>query len=366
LAGKGLEERLILAREPIRVCRPCYAVLQPLQPDLIRNNSNAVRYNWIDPTDVRRLFNSPIAFTLGHEIRKAAYTLNNLLPLPKRRPGALFSDVMQHHNVELDGIRNELQQQCRDQCQLVAEEHVKIPALLLEKAKGIAVVTVLKGGFGVAGFEVGTGLVVVRLGGDGDAPQQQWSAPSAIGLAGVCWGALIGAQVSDHVFLLMTDDAVQLMMSGKQQVQLGADVGVAVGPVGRTLEGGWGVGGHAAGAAAVAPIYTYSLSKGLYAGASLDGKVVTTRDDVNEKFYGYAVRPEHILNGCVPAPPAAQPLYEALQRCHVYASVADQVNHRRVSNNETATVAAEYGEFQNTPFGGHSVITSLSDITNDR
>jgi hypothetical protein len=46
--------------------------------------------------------------------------------------------------------------------------------------------------------------------------------------------------------------------------------------------------------------------------------------------------------------------------------VADQVHHRRVSNNETAAVAAEYGEFQNTPFGSHSVITSLSDITNDR
>jgi hypothetical protein len=67
------------------------------------------------------------------------------------------------------------------------------------------------------------------------------------------------------------------------------------------------------------------LSQGRYAGVSLDGKVVTSRD-VNEKVYGYTVRPEHILNGSVPVPPAAQPLYEALQRCHVYASsVADRV-----------------------------------------
>jgi SH3 domain-containing YSC84-like protein 1 len=205
----------------------------------------------------------------------------------------------------------------------------------------------------VAGFELGTGLVVVRLG------ENQWSAPNAIGLAGVCWGALIGAQVSDHVFLLMTDEAVNLMLCSKQQVQLGADVGVAVGPVGRTLEGGWGVGGKGA-----APIYTYSLSKGLYAGASLDGKVVVTRDDVNEKFYGYPVQPEHILRGLVPAPPAAQPLYEALQRCHVYASV-EQANRRSVPvpSNDTGSVAAEYGEFQNTPVGVHSVMSTLSDIT---
>lgn len=345
IAGQGLEERLILAREPLRVCRTCYEALQPLQADLIRNNSNAVRYNWIDPTDIRRLFNSPLAFTLGHEIRKAAYTLNNLLPQPKRRLGA-FVPTMEMD----DGIKNELQQ-CRDQCDLgkVGEEEVKIPAILLENAKGIAVLTALKGGFGIAGFEFGTGLVVVRL------AENQWSAPNAIGMAGVSWGALIGAQVSDHVFLLMTDEAVNLMLCSKQQVQLGGDVGVAVGPVGRALEGNWGVGGPSA-----AAIYTYSLSKGLYAGASLDGKVVATRDDVNEKFYGFQVKPQQILNGSIPAPPAAQPLYEALQRCHVYASMGAR---KTPVSNDTASVAAEYGEFQNTPMGSNSVISALSDIT---
>mmetsp|Transcript_18871 Transcript_18871/g.27993 ORF Transcript_18871/g.27993 Transcript_18871/m.27993 type:complete len:86 (-) Transcript_18871:1195-1452(-) len=55
-----------------------------LQPELRASNANCVRFNTIDPSDVRRLFNSPLAFTLGHEIRKAAYTLNNILPLPKR------------------------------------------------------------------------------------------------------------------------------------------------------------------------------------------------------------------------------------------------------------------------------------------
>jgi SH3 domain-containing YSC84-like protein 1 len=127
--------------------------------------------------------------------------------------------------------------------------------------------------------------------------------------------ALIGAQVSDHVFLLMTDASVELLFSNSGSVQLGADVGVAVGPLGRALEADFG-----AAPGSVAPIYTYSLSKGLYAGISLDGKVVVTRDRVNEKFYGRTVSGTEILQGLVPTPPAARPLYEALQRCHIYAT----------------------------------------------
>ena len=65
------------------------------------------------------------------------------------------------------------------------------------------------------------GLVVARLG-----DHQHWSAPCAIGMAGLSWGALIGAQVSDHVFLLMTDAAVELMFNNDGNLQLGADIGV--------------------------------------------------------------------------------------------------------------------------------------------
>mmetsp|Transcript_3978 Transcript_3978/g.10103 ORF Transcript_3978/g.10103 Transcript_3978/m.10103 type:complete len:566 (-) Transcript_3978:1011-2708(-) len=305
LYGKGLEERFKLAREPLRVCRDCFQKLAPLQQDLISSNSNAMRFNHIDPTDPRRLFNSPIAHTLGHEIRKAAYTLNNLLPQP-RRMGALVS-------APYSGNLSELQQ-CKENCTGVSPnlgdlDGVQIPARLLEMAKGIAVMTVMKGGLGLAGFEFGTGLVVARTEGG------RWSAPSAIGTMGLSWGALIGAQVADHVFLLMNDNAVHMMFSNNGSVQLGADVGVAVGPLGRAVEGNLG-----AAAGKVAPIYTYSLSKGLYAGVSLDGKFIATRHQVNEKFYGRQVTAEEILGGGVPLPPAAQPLYESLSRCHVYAS----------------------------------------------
>ncbi|EED93644.1 hypothetical protein THAPSDRAFT_261692, partial [Thalassiosira pseudonana CCMP1335] len=285
-----LEQRMLLARHPQRTCHSCRIQLAPLQEELCLRNSNAMRYNYIDEGDaVKRLCNSPLAFTLGHEVRKAAYTLSNLLPAGRGDPTLR----------NLDGM--------------------SIPANLLQNAKGIAIVTACKGGLGFAGFEIGTGLVVARRRGDDGIDLDSWTAPSAIGIAGFAWGALVGAQVSDHVFLLMTEDAVRLFSSedGKS-IQLGADVGVALGPMGRSAEADFGattsrsqnrMGGSGI---AMAPVYTYSLSKGLYAGVSLDGRIVMTRSRVNEKFYGRAVTAHELLSGQVPTPPAAQPLYDAL------------------------------------------------------
>jgi len=371
LYGKGLEERFKLAREPLRVCRGCFQKLAPLQEDLRASNSNAMRFNHIDPTDPRRLFNSPLAHTLGHEVRKAAYTLSNLLPQPKRM-GAIIPARQSE-----DAATPEIQQ-CKESCTAVSPnlsqlDGVRIPTRLLEKTKGIAFLTVVKGGFGLAGVEFGTGLVVARLDGN------RWSAPSAIGTAGVSWGALIGAQVSDHVFFLMTDHAVQMMFSNEGSVQLGADIGVSVGPLGRSLEGNVG-----AAVGNVAPIYTYSLSKGFYAGVSLDGKVIVTRNKVNEKFYGRSVSGREILAGAVPLPPAAQPLYEALARCHVYATVSKPQQHHgggplRVID-EQQQEEYEYGELiapgttdyipnellqDPAVVSDHHSVAGMSDITTD-
>jgi hypothetical protein len=186
LYGKGLEERFQLAREPLRVCFACYEQLQPLQAELRNANSNAMRFNHIDPTDPKRFLNSPIAFTLGHEVRKAAYALNNLLPMPKRIGSVIESQLASPDDEFLTGEAREIQE-CKDECASITPnlsnmDGVRIPARLLEEAKGVAVMTVVKGGFGLAGVEFGTGLVVARLG------DQQWSAPCAIGTAGVSWG----------------------------------------------------------------------------------------------------------------------------------------------------------------------------------
>ncbi len=390
LYGRGLEQRVLAARHPQRTCHSCHAQLMPLQEELRLRNSNAMRYNFIDEGDaIRRICNSPLAFTLGHEVRKAAYALGNLLPgggsgrsgSGGKRGGFVPSSSNYHDSSfeyspyptanttasssssssarKGDYYHNNNREDNEDKCHIpnaVADScktfdptfrnvdggMLHIPSKLLHRAKGVAIVTCCKGGLGFAGFEFGTGLVVARreeggIEGGGASSLDNWSAPSAIGIAGFAWGALLGAQVSDHVFLLMTDDAVRLFASeqGGKSIQLGADVGVAVGPVGRSFEADFSAGGGASGVGqnhglaagegggggfVMAPIFTYSLSRGLYAGASLDGRILMTRDRVNEKFYGKAVSPRELLSGQVPIPPAAQPLYDALKRCRIYGS----------------------------------------------
>lgn len=140
LYGKGLEERMKLARDPLRVCSSCYDQLQQLQEELRNTNSHAMKYNTIDPTHIRRLLNSPLAFTLGHEIRKAAYTLNNLLPMPKRMGAFVGMNGME---------QNDVATACQNTCVGIVGnfgnvDGVKIPAKLLEKAKGVAVMTLVR------------------------------------------------------------------------------------------------------------------------------------------------------------------------------------------------------------------------------
>ena len=170
------------------------------------------------------------------------------------------------------------------------------------------------------------------------------------------FSALIGAQVSDHVFLLMTDAAVEMMFSHNGSLQLGADVGVALGPLGRALEADFG-----ASPGNMAPIYTYSLSKGLYAGVSLDGKVIVTRHNVNEKFYGRAVSGVEILQGVIPTPPAAQPLYDALTRCHVYTTGNRPPRPQPFAT--TTTESLEYGEIMPPADNDQHSYAGMSDVT---
>ena len=238
-------------------------------------------------------------------------------PLPPPRRCIVRSVALQFGSTstsfsQAPDLRKALRETCSGTSSNLRElDGVRIPARLLSKAKGVAVVTVARGGVWVGG-EVGTGLVVRRLEDGG------WSAPSAIGLVGFSFGALIGVAVTDHVFLLMSDKAVSLLSTSTGSINLGADIAVAVGPAGRSVEADVGVTDGGRDEPSAAPIYTYSNTKGLYAGVSFDGKVIVTRHDVNEKFYGMQVEPSALLSGEVPAPPAAEPLYESLRRCSVH------------------------------------------------
>lgn len=174
-----------------------------------------------------------------------------------------------------------------------------IPASILANAKGLAILTVIKAGFlGSARF--GSGLVVARL------PDGSWSAPSAIVTAGGGFGGQIGFELTDFVFILNDRDAVKTF-SQAGSITLGGNVSIAAGPVGRNAE--------AAGAASlkgVAGIFSYSKTKGLFAGVSLEGSAIIERKDANEKLYGQRLTAAQLLNGAIRPPPQAGPLLNIL------------------------------------------------------
>jgi lipid-binding SYLF domain-containing protein len=171
-----------------------------------------------------------------------------------------------------------------------------IPRSVLRHSKGLAIMTVIKAGFIFSG-KGGHGVVVARN-------ARGWSGPSFIGTGGAGWGLQIGAEATDFVFVLNTDAAVRAFAKGGN-VTLGADASVAAGPVGRDA--------HVAVTPAAA-IYTYSRTKGLFAGAALEGAVIGTAKGENARFYGRPVTSQEILHGRVPAPRGAAPLRAALGR----------------------------------------------------
>ncbi|OCT46406.1 SH3 domain-containing protein [Cladophialophora carrionii] len=174
-----------------------------------------------------------------------------------------------------------------------------IPPSILANAKGLAVLTVFKAGFLGSG-RLGSGVVVARLA-DGS-----WSAPSAIATAGGGFGGQIGFELTDFVFILNDYNAVR-SFSQAASVTLGGNVSIAAGPVGRNAE--------AAGAASlkgVAGVFSYSKTKGLFAGVSLEGSVLIERRDANEKLYNGRVTARQLLEGAVRPPPAADPLMRVL------------------------------------------------------
>jgi len=171
-----------------------------------------------------------------------------------------------------------------------------LPPRILRRARGLAIISVVKAGFIFSG-RAGEGVVVART-------ERGWSGPSFIGTGGAGWGPQIGAEVTDFVIVLNNESAVRAFAKGGN-VTLGADASVAAGPVGRAAE---------ADVTARAAIYTYSRSKGLFIGASLEGAVIGTRKGANQRYYGRPVSAYDILHGHVAAPAGSSNLRAALGR----------------------------------------------------
>ncbi|KAI8585127.1 hypothetical protein BDZ88DRAFT_445333 [Geranomyces variabilis] len=153
-----------------------------------------------------------------------------------------------------------------------------IPPKVIANAKG-------KGGFLWSG-RLGSGIVVAKL------PDGKWSAPSAIAAGGAGFGAQVGAQLTDCVFILNNNAAVKEFSHGGN-VTFGGSMAVAAGPKERQAEAAGYVIRNTLilyfsfnSVMNLAPIYSYSKSKGLFAGFSLEGSVTIARNDANRALYG--------------------------------------------------------------------------------
>ena len=178
-----------------------------------------------------------------------------------------------------------------------------IPQDLLDKAECVIVFpSVLKAAF-IVGVSYGRGAMVCRSGEHFTGP---WGAPSMMALEGGSLGFQLGGQATDFVLLVMNPRGATSILSSK--VKLGADMAAAAGPKGRDASANTD-------ATLRAEILSYSRSRGLFAGISLEGSTLRPDNDANEKLYGKKLTGTEIIRkGAVPVPPSGQKLVSLLEK----------------------------------------------------
>src|SRR5512135_3244618 len=174
-----------------------------------------------------------------------------------------------------------------------------IPEEILGSAKCLAIVpSLLKGGF-IVGGAYGKGVASCKT-------EHGWSAPAFFRIEGGSFGLQIGGQAVDYVMVIMNDQGMQNLLASK--FKLGADASVAAGPVGRHAEGStdWKM---------RAEVLTYSRSRGVFAGITLNGAVIRQDQDDTRAFYGRMVPFKTLLTGAfTPIPADAAPWTNSLQK----------------------------------------------------
>lgn len=159
-----------------------------------------------------------------------------------------------------------------------------IPPTLLNDGYGVAIFPgVIKLGF-IVGGRYGSGVLLVR------DKEGNWTPPAFVSITGGSIGWQVGAQSTDVILVFKSRRSVDGIMNGK--FTLGADAAVAAGPVGRSVEAATDV-------KLQAEIYSYSRSRGLFAGVSLGGASLQIDDDANAAFYAQDTRAADILSGKV-------------------------------------------------------------------
>jgi lipid-binding SYLF domain-containing protein len=187
---------------------------------------------------------------------------------------------------------------CREVLEELLSGKESIPRELLDEAECVAVIpSAKKFAIGVGG-RYGKGAVACRTRGG------SWGAPLMISIGGGSFGLQIGGQAADYVFLVMNPKGIDYLL--RSQFMLGADAAVAAGPLGRTGSAGTDLRMRA-------EILSYSRTRGLFVGLSLEGAAVKQDKDANQNLYGERVDPKRLLkDGAYAVPSAARGFVELL------------------------------------------------------
>ena len=169
-----------------------------------------------------------------------------------------------------------------------------VPQSILAKAEAIAVFpSLLKGGL-IIGGQYGRGIMSAR-----DPKSGTWSAPAFLSITGGSFGAQIGGQAIDLILVVQNRRGLEQLV--QNQFKIGADASVAAGPVGRDASASTDIQMRA-------QILSYSRTRGLFAGITVNGSTIRQDRDANERFYGTAFRTGQIVFdrlGGAPEPVAA-------------------------------------------------------------
>ena len=184
-----------------------------------------------------------------------------------------------------------------ENCGVVMQEILdipdNIPQELLEKAECVIVIpSMTKLAIGIGG-SYGRGAMVCRSGKEFNGP---WGAPAMYTLEGGSFGLQLGGESTDVVFLVMNNRGVEALLDSK--VKLGGNASAAAGPKGRSIEG-------STDASLRAEILSYSRSRGLFAGISLEGTSLRPDDDASKEVYGRKMTARKIVMGNRIAVPAS-------------------------------------------------------------
>ena len=216
---------------------------------------------------------------------------------------ALIMAFCASSNVYADDLKK-LEKRLQDCDEIITEimqmPDESIPTDLLSKCAGVAIFPyVLKGGFFV-GARYGKGVLVAH-----DAKTGEWKTPAFFTIGGGSFGLQFGAQAIDMVLVVTNKRGLEALLNDR--CTLGADAAVAAGPVGRSASADTDL-------SLKASIFSYSRSKGLFAGVAVKGAVIAPDKKANHAYYGGPVEMQEIIFGDKILPPASsKPLLKTLK-----------------------------------------------------